>query len=162
MQNLRSTLEVENVPLVDCVPLHLPRSGELRTHKLKSHLLRTQSSSDTQLSLLPLKRGEGQYIAMHATLTARDFFLANFYLPGPFTFIFPKHLLSFSVLALANAGSCVGPQKKIGHLARRNRWFMQVTVLNAHGMWIAPKHELLCIVIVSLGKKKKKKNVVIS
>ena len=25
------------------------------------------------------------YIAMHATLTARDFFLANFYLSGPFS-----------------------------------------------------------------------------
>ena len=30
------------------------------------------------LKVLPLKPGVGQYIAMHATLTARDFFLANF------------------------------------------------------------------------------------
>ena len=30
--------------------------------------------------VLPLKPGVGQYVAMHATLTARDFFLANFYL----------------------------------------------------------------------------------
>ena len=30
------------------------------------------------------------YTAMHATLTARDFFLANFYLSCPFTCIFCK------------------------------------------------------------------------
>ena len=49
------------------------RSGELRTQKLKSHLVRTQS-----LNILPFKPGVGQYIAIHPTLTARDFFLANF------------------------------------------------------------------------------------
>ena len=49
------------------------RSGELRTQKLKSHLIRTQS-----LEVLPLKPGVGQYIAMHATLTTVDFFLAKF------------------------------------------------------------------------------------
>ena len=61
------------------------RSGELRTQKLKSHLVRTQS-----LNVLPLKPGVGQYVAMHATLTARDIFLANFYPSGPFTRIFSK------------------------------------------------------------------------
>ena len=30
------------------------------------------------LNVLPLKPGVGQYIAMHATLTARDFFRADF------------------------------------------------------------------------------------
>ena len=35
------------------------RSGELRTQKLRSHLLRTQS-----LEVLPLKPGVGQYIAI--------------------------------------------------------------------------------------------------
>ena len=60
-------------------------SGELRTQKLKSHLVRTQS-----LNVLPLKPGVGQYIATHATLTARDFFLAYFYTSGPFTCIFSK------------------------------------------------------------------------
>ena len=54
--------------------LCLSRSGELRTQKLKSHLVRIQS-----LNVLPLKPGVGQYIAIHATLTARDFFLAYFY-----------------------------------------------------------------------------------
>ena len=62
-----------------------PRSGELRTQKIKSHLMRTQS-----LKVLPLKPGVDQYTALHATLTARDFFLANFYPTGPFTFIFSK------------------------------------------------------------------------
>ena len=60
-------------------------------HKLKSHLLKTQT-----LKVLPLNPGVGQYIAMHATLTARDFFLANFYPSGQFTCIFPKLLPSFS------------------------------------------------------------------
>ena len=85
----------------------LPRSGELRTQKLKSRLVRTQN-----LNVLPLKPGLGQYVAIHATLTARDFFLAYFYPSGPFTSIF------LPVLALANTGPCVGPQNKIGQPAR--------------------------------------------
>ena len=81
---------------------------------LKSHLLRAQS-----LQVLPLKPGVGQYVAIHATLTAWDFILAHFYPSGPFTCIFfyqtsPKF---FPVLAAANPVSCVGPQNKIGHLA---------------------------------------------
>ena len=71
-----------------CLPCRLPpfpRSGELRTQKLKSHLVRTQS-----LNVLPLKSGVGRYIAIHATLTARNFFLAYFYPSGPFTCIFSK------------------------------------------------------------------------
>ena len=66
-----------------CLCSFVPRSGELRTQKLKSHLVRTQS-----LNVLPVKPGVGQYIAMHATLTARDFFLAYFYPSGPFADIF--------------------------------------------------------------------------
>ena len=88
------------------------RSGELRTQKLKSHLVRTQS-----LNVLPLKPGVGQYIAIHATLTARDFFLAYFYPSGPFTCIFSKTSRDFFSLAVANTDSCVGPQNKIGHPA---------------------------------------------
>ena len=64
---------------------YLPRSGELRTQKLKSHLVRTQSSN-----VLLLKPGVGQYIAIQATLTARDFFLANFCPSGQFTCISSK------------------------------------------------------------------------
>ena len=62
-----------------------PRSGELRTQKLKSRLLRTQT-----LNVLSLKPGAGLYIATHATLTASKFFLANFYPSNPFTCIFSK------------------------------------------------------------------------
>ena len=62
-----------------------PWSGELRTQKLKSHLVRAQS-----LNVFPLKPEVGQYIAIEATLTARDFFLASFYHSGPFICIFSK------------------------------------------------------------------------
>ena len=72
----------------------ITHSGELWMQKLKSHLLRTQS-----LKVLPLEPGVGQYVAMHATLAARDFFLANFYPSGPFTCIFSKTSLSFSCVS---------------------------------------------------------------
>ena len=84
-----------------------PRSGELGTQKLKSHLIRTQS-----LKVLPLKPGVRQYIAIQATLTARDFSLAYFYPSGPFTCIFSKPLPVFPESAVANTGSCVGAQNK--------------------------------------------------
>ena len=47
----------------------VPRSGELRTQKLKSHLVRTQS-----LNVLPLKPGVGQYIAclLYTSPSPRD------------------------------------------------------------------------------------------
>ena len=67
------------------------RSGELRTQKFKSHLVRTQS-----LNVLPWKSEVGQCVAIHATLTARDFFLAYFYPSGPFTRIFSKTCPDFS------------------------------------------------------------------
>ena len=75
--------------------------------------MRTQS-----LEVLSLKPEVAQYIAMHAVLTARDFFLANFHPSGPFTCIFFQNLSRFfAVLAAADTGSCVGPQNKIGHPA---------------------------------------------
>ena len=72
------------------------RSEELRTQKLKSHLGRTQS-----LKVLLLKPGIGQYIVIHATLTARDFFLIST-LPVHSPAFFPKPLPIFPVLAVAN------------------------------------------------------------
>ena len=69
----------------------ISRSGELQTQKLKSHLVRTQC-----LNVLPLKPGVGQYIAIHATHTARDFLLAYFYPSGPFICIFSKTSPDFS------------------------------------------------------------------
>ena len=59
--------------------------------EMKSHLLRKQS-----LKVLPLKPGVGQYRAIHAVLTARDFFLVYLYPSGPFTCIFSKPLPIFS------------------------------------------------------------------
>ena len=115
-----------------------PRSGELRTQKLKSHLLRTQS-----LKVLTLKPGVGQYIAMHATLTARDFFLVSFYAFCPFTYIFPNLSRVFPVLAVANTGSCVGPQNKIGQPAHRYRQLMQVPCWMSAEYKQAPKQVLL-------------------
>ena len=96
---------------MEVVPTVEPRSGELRTQKLKSRLVRTQI-----LNVLPLKPGVGQYIALHATLIAKDFFLAYVCLSGPFTCIFFQNLSRFLLcwLWLIN-GSCVGPQYKIGH-----------------------------------------------
>ena len=103
----------------------MPHSGVLRGQKLKTYLLRTQSSK-----VLPSKPGVGQYIAMHATPTARNFVLSKFCLPGPFTFIPPpqKKKLSrvFPVLAVANVGSIVGLQNEIGHPAHRRRRLVQV------------------------------------
>ena len=73
-------------------PLFKLCSWELRMQKLKFHLLRIRISK-----VLLLKPGAGQYIAMHATLTARDFFLANFYPSGPFTCVFFKTSSKFFV-----------------------------------------------------------------
>ena len=106
-------LRVEfHAPIV-CPHFKLSRSGELPTQKFKSYLMTTQS-----LKVLPLKIGVDQYIAMHATLTARDFFIANFYLSGQFTCIFSETSPKFVMCWLwLTRGSCVGPQNKIGHPA---------------------------------------------
>ena len=89
-----------------------PRSGELRTKKLKSYLVRTQG-----LNVLPLKPGVGQYIAMHAALAAGDFFLTFFFPSCPFTcFFFPTIYPDFFCWLWLTHGSCVGLQNK-GHLA---------------------------------------------
>ena len=56
-----------------------PRIGELRTQKLNSHLARTLT-----FNVLLLKPVVGQYKAIHATLTARNFL----YPSGPFTCIY--------------------------------------------------------------------------
>ena len=62
-----------------------PQWGAADAENKKSHLVRTQS-----LNVFRLKSGVGQYIAIHATLTARNFYLAYFYPSGPFTCIFSK------------------------------------------------------------------------
>ena len=99
------TVTVKKVTIINCrlfldscphyftgvLLLHVrTRSGELRTKKLKSQLVRTQI-----LIVLTLKPRVGQYIAIHVTLTARNFFLAYFYPSGPFTCIFFQNSFRF-------------------------------------------------------------------
>ena len=108
-----------------CVYTHhfyTPHSGELRTQKWKSHLVRIQS-----LKVLPLKHGVGQYIAIHAMLTVRDSSLQIFILPVHSPAFFPNLSRIFPVLAVANTGSCVCLQKK------RSFCWTQVPVLSARG-----------------------------
>ena len=73
-----------------------------------------------------------QDIAMHATATARDFFLA------PFRSIHLHFLHKLSgvspVLAVDNTGVWVSSQNKIGHPAHRYRQLMQVPEFIARGM----------------------------
>ena len=101
-----------------------------RTQQLKSHMFTTQS-----LMVLPFRPGVDLYTAIHATLTVRDFFLADLYPSGPFTCIFfqtsPKF---FPVVAVADTGSCVGPQNKIGPPAHRYGQLMQVLILSVRGI----------------------------
>ena len=70
---------------------HLPF---LWTQKLKSHLMRTQS-----LKVLSLKPGVGQYIAMHATLTAKVSSSLISTDPVHSPAFFPKALQSFSCVS---------------------------------------------------------------
>ena len=96
-------------------------------HMLKSHLVRTQT-----LKVLRLKAGVGQYIAIHATLTARDLFFTYIYPSGLFTCIFSKTSpIFFPVLAVANTGFCVGLHNK---KKKRSPCWMQVPVLSARGI----------------------------
>ena len=58
--------------------------------------IKVPSGGNTELKRSPVKPGVGQYIAIHAKFTARDFFLACFYLSGPFTCIFAQTSPDFS------------------------------------------------------------------
>ena len=95
--------------------------------------MRTQS-----LNVLPLKP-RVVYIAIHATLTAKDFYLAYFYPSGPFICIFSKTSPNFfPVLAVASKGSCVGPQNKIGHVldaGSRVDPSRNINRLKKHDLW---------------------------
>ena len=95
---------VKVVFLTEFTP-NIPAVGSCGRRNLKSYLVRAQS-----LNVFPLRPKVGQYIVIHATLTARDFFLAYFYPSGPFTSIFFQNFSRFF-------RSCVGPQSKIGHPA---------------------------------------------
>ena len=58
--------------------------------------IKVPSVENRELKVLLSKPAVGQYIAIHATITARELFLANFYPSSPSTGIFPETLPSFS------------------------------------------------------------------
>ena len=89
-------------------------SGELRTQKLKYHLVRTQS-----LNVLPLKAWSRSVYSHTCYAYCREFFPCLLFLPFQSIHLHFFQNLSqfFPVLALANTGSCVSLQNKIGHPA---------------------------------------------
>ena len=92
-----------------------PLSGEAADTEIK-----VPSEMNSELKGSPLKPGVGHYIAIRATLTARDFFLAYFDPPVNSPAFFPKHLPIFPLCWLwLTRGSCVGLQNKIDHPAGR-------------------------------------------
>ena len=58
--------------------------------------IKVPSGENTELKRSLFKAWRGRYIAIHATLTARDFFLVYFYTSGPSTCIFSKTSPDFS------------------------------------------------------------------
>ena len=85
--------------------------------------------------VLPSKPGVIHNIAMHASPTAMEFFLelvSTFLVHSPS--FFQNYFLVFTMLAVANAGSCVSMQNKIGYLACFQRELTQVPVLGAHNI----------------------------
>ena len=70
------------------------KSGELRTRKFKSSLLRTQN-----LKVLSLKPGVVEYIAIHAKVTSRDFTVLISTLLAHISAFFPKPLPRFSYVS---------------------------------------------------------------
>ena len=99
--------------MVTCVFSVLPQLGAADAE------INVPSGENTELKRSPFKAWSRSVLAVHATLTARDFFLAYFYPSGPFSCIVSKTSpdFFFFLLALANTGSCVDPQNKIGHPA---------------------------------------------
>ena len=95
-----------------CPSTSWPHSGELRTQKLKSYLVRTLSVNG-----LPLKPGVAQYIAKLRLLPGISSLLIIFTLPVHSPAFFQNFSQVFSVLAVTDTGACVGPQNKIGHPA---------------------------------------------
>ena len=87
------------------------------------------SGENTELKHSPFKAWSRYYIAIHATLTARDFFLAYFYPSGPFTYIFPKPLAILPVLAIASTWFLCRPAESNKSPCQR-----QVPMLSARGI----------------------------
>ena len=87
-----------------------PRSGGLRTQKLKSNLMR-----NTELKGSPFKAWSWAVYSHACYAYSRDFFLTYFYPSSPFTCIFSNLSRYFLCWLWLTHGSCVGPQNKIGH-----------------------------------------------
>ena len=95
--------------------------------------MKTQS-----LNVLPLKPGVGQYIAIHATLTARDVFLAYFYSSGIHLHFFQNLSLFILCWLWLTHGSCVGPQNTIVTLldaGSRVECPWHINRLQKHDLW---------------------------
>ena len=92
----------------------VPRSGELRTQKLKSHPVRTQSLNKCS----PFKAWS-RSVYSHTCYAFCQGFLPCLFLPFQSIHLHFFQNLSqfFPVLALANTGSSVGLQTKIGQPA---------------------------------------------
>ena len=77
--------------------------------------IKVLSGENTELKRSPFKAWSGS-VYCHACYAYCQGFLPCFYPSGKFTCIFSQNLSRFfPALAVANTGSCVGPQNKIGH-----------------------------------------------
>ena len=86
---------------------------------------------------------------MHASLTAKNVSLSEFYLRCPFHFVsstLPLQL--FLTLGEANAGSRLGSRNKVGHLPRRHKRLMHVSVFGARRIYINCK---TCVFLQQAG-----------
>ena len=79
-----------NFFLSDCFPQWEAAETEIKAP--------SGENTERKLKVLPLEPGVDQYIAIHATITAKDFFFAYFYLPVQSSAFFPKPLQIFPVL----------------------------------------------------------------
>ena len=108
-----------------------PRSVVLQLQKLKTHLFRTQSSE-----VLPSKPGIGRYkpcmVRLFPTISFTWLISGLPVHPPAFS---PQNLSRvFPLFVVANTGSCVGPQNKIGHPARRYTQLSHVHMLGFRGI----------------------------
>ena len=89
---------IPRVPFITIVAsLGLPAELSRELHSLRrlkdttEQKIKVLSVENPQLpDVLPLKHEVGQNIAMHASPTAMNFVLSDFYLSDPFNFISPK------------------------------------------------------------------------
>ena len=97
-------------PIFVSISVTVPRSGELRTH------VKVPSGENTDLKGSPFE-GWSRSVHSHTCYAYCQGSLLYLYLPFRSIHLHFFQNLShfFPVLAVANTGSCVGPQNKIGH-----------------------------------------------